>query len=239
MHSVEPLQSVHAPLLHLLTPASRALVAARRPVCAGCSQNKGLGQLSVRCEATGCSGVSLLHGRCKRRKWPAQPRGRSDTAGACRIPASNPHSRLLNPDASRSNHDSNRANHGSSRANPDARRLNHHSRRGNHDARLVDPAPSRRNPVASPSNHDARRVNPDPRSVQHGLSAIYQGSNPCNPRRDAPTPAIPDARQTGTNPVIDLRGRMMGCDELITKRPTAGVPGGGGSGSLGRYAVQT
>lgn len=63
----------YAPLLRLLTPIARARVEARRPVCAGCSQNKGLGQVTVRCEATGCAGVSLIHGRCKRRNWPPPP----------------------------------------------------------------------------------------------------------------------------------------------------------------------
>jgi len=58
-------------LLRLLNDAQRAFLEARRPVCSGCSQNKGLGVVTVRCEAVGCAGVSLISGRCKRRKWPA------------------------------------------------------------------------------------------------------------------------------------------------------------------------
>lgn len=57
-------------LLRFLNLEQRALLEARRPICAGCSQNKGLGEVTVRCEAVGCAGVSLFSGRCKRRKWP-------------------------------------------------------------------------------------------------------------------------------------------------------------------------
>lgn len=57
-------------LLRFLGAEQRARLAARRPICAGCSQNKGLGEVTVRCEAVGCAGVSLVSGRCKRRKWP-------------------------------------------------------------------------------------------------------------------------------------------------------------------------
>lgn len=57
-------------LLRFLDAAQRGRLEARRPMCAGCSQNKGLGIVTVRCEAVGCAGVSLVSGRCKRRKWP-------------------------------------------------------------------------------------------------------------------------------------------------------------------------
>lgn len=67
----EVLKSVmqHQSLLLLLTPPRRhrSWPAGR----AGCSQNKGLGEVSVRCEAVGCDGVSLVSGKCKRPKWPA------------------------------------------------------------------------------------------------------------------------------------------------------------------------
>lgn len=57
-------------LLGLLTPAARVCVNSRRLVCINCSQNKRLNEVTVICEATGCAGVSLINGRCKRRKWP-------------------------------------------------------------------------------------------------------------------------------------------------------------------------
>lgn len=72
MNRTDTCESVasHRSLLRLLTPTARVRVEVRRPVCAGCSQNKGLGEVSVRCEAVGCAGVSLASGKCKRRKWP-------------------------------------------------------------------------------------------------------------------------------------------------------------------------
>ena len=72
-------------LLSLLTPAQRELVEARRSHCEPCSQNKKLSIVSVQCDACGCAGVSLIHGRCKLRKWPPAP-GRDADGHAIAMP---------------------------------------------------------------------------------------------------------------------------------------------------------
>lgn len=59
-------------LLRRLKPEQRGLVETRRRYCKPCSQNKKLSILSVQCQACGCAGVSLIHGRCKLRKWPTE-----------------------------------------------------------------------------------------------------------------------------------------------------------------------
>jgi hypothetical protein len=46
-------------------------ILARREACGDCGQNAGLHVLTVECEKCGCSGLSLLRGRCKMRKWPS------------------------------------------------------------------------------------------------------------------------------------------------------------------------
>ncbi|MEM9419938.1 MAG: glycosyltransferase [Planctomycetota bacterium] len=58
-------------LLSLLNPEQRDLVATRRSFCKPCGQNKRLHQITVICKAGGCAGISLIHGRCKLRRWPA------------------------------------------------------------------------------------------------------------------------------------------------------------------------
>lgn len=68
-------------LLSLLKPEQRELVEARRGFCGPCSQNSGLGTATVRCKACGCAGVSLIHGRCRLRKWPAHRDGHGNTIG--------------------------------------------------------------------------------------------------------------------------------------------------------------
>ncbi|MFN3167912.1 MAG: hypothetical protein ACE37H_12710 [Phycisphaeraceae bacterium] len=74
-------------LLSLLTPAQRDRVEARRRVCAPCSQNQKLSVVSVKCEACGCAGVSLIHGRCKLRKWPpGSAPGKDNDANAVAMP---------------------------------------------------------------------------------------------------------------------------------------------------------
>lgn len=55
--------------LDLLTPAQRELRNERRAICADCDQASGLTILTVRCGACGCGAVSLVHGRCKLRRW--------------------------------------------------------------------------------------------------------------------------------------------------------------------------
>ena len=57
-------------MLSLLKPDQRELVESRRRHCKPCSQNRKLSVVSVQCQACGCAGVSLIHGRCKLRKWP-------------------------------------------------------------------------------------------------------------------------------------------------------------------------
>ena len=59
----DPTKAEH--LLSLLSPPQRVTVEARRAVCEPCSENKKLHTVSVKCEACGCAGVSLIHGRCK------------------------------------------------------------------------------------------------------------------------------------------------------------------------------
>ena len=62
-------QAMH--LLSLLRPEQREVVEQRKARCGPCSQNQKLGVVTVQCKACGCAGVSLIHGRCKLRKWPA------------------------------------------------------------------------------------------------------------------------------------------------------------------------
>lgn len=63
-------KDVEAHLISLLKPEQQELVALRKQHCEPCSQNRQLNAVSVQCEACGCAGVSLMHGRCKLRKWP-------------------------------------------------------------------------------------------------------------------------------------------------------------------------
>ena len=58
-------------LLSLLKPEQRDFVTTRRAFCEPCGQNKRLHQITVICKAGGCAGISLIHGRCKLRRWPA------------------------------------------------------------------------------------------------------------------------------------------------------------------------
>lgn len=64
----EPAKAEH--LLSLLKPEQREVVEQRKKRCGPCSQNEKLGVVTVQCKACGCAGVSLIHGRCKLRKWP-------------------------------------------------------------------------------------------------------------------------------------------------------------------------
>lgn len=57
-------------LLSILTPAQNDLVEKRRACCEACRLSQGVTVLTVRCDACGCAGVSLVHGRCKLYKWP-------------------------------------------------------------------------------------------------------------------------------------------------------------------------
>lgn len=57
-------------LLSLLKPEQSELISTRRALCEPCSQNQRLHQITVICKAGGCAEISLIHGRCKLRRWP-------------------------------------------------------------------------------------------------------------------------------------------------------------------------
>lgn len=56
--------------LAMYPPEQRALIDARRAVCAACESGRNVTDLTVHCRACDCKGLSLLLGRCKLRKWP-------------------------------------------------------------------------------------------------------------------------------------------------------------------------
>lgn len=60
---------VNRPVLTILTLEQKQRVQAHRAVCEHCEHAKGFTQVTVKCEGCGCSGVSLLNGKCPQNKW--------------------------------------------------------------------------------------------------------------------------------------------------------------------------
>jgi hypothetical protein len=51
------------------SPKVVATAKKRGETCKTCSQNRGLTDLTVKCKATGCAGLSLVTGRCPKNQW--------------------------------------------------------------------------------------------------------------------------------------------------------------------------
>ncbi len=62
--------AVKASLPTLLTPLQQKRVTDHRAICESCEHAKGFTRLTVRCEDCGCAGLSLINGRCPKKKWP-------------------------------------------------------------------------------------------------------------------------------------------------------------------------